>query len=53
MIGSLMAEFSKIKRIEDIKWQMIYDQSDSNISKDNSTEDTLYRGDMSLHFIFH
>lgn len=53
MIGSLMAEFSKIKRIEDIKWQMIYDQSDSNISKDNSTEDTLYRGDMSLHFRFH
>lgn len=53
MIGNLMREFSTIKRIEDNKWQMIYDQSDSNISKDNSTEDTLYRGDLSLHFRFH
>ena len=53
MIGNLMREFSTIKRIENTDWQMIYNQSDSNISKDNSTEDTLYRGDLSLHFRFH
>ena len=53
MIGKLMREFRTIKRIENTDWQMVYNQSDSNISKDNSTEDTLYRGDLSLHFRFH
>lgn len=52
MIGNLMTEFRKIKKIENTNWWMKY-ESTSSITKDNSTEDTLYRGNLSLSFKFH
>lgn len=52
MIGQLMLEFRKIRKIENTDWWMNY-ESTSSITKDNSTDDTLYRGNMSLSFKFH
>ena len=52
MVGQLMLEFRKIRKIENTDWWMKY-ESTSSITKDNSTDDTLYRGNMSLSFKFH
>ena len=51
-IGKLMAEYSKIRRIENTKWSMDL-SSPMQIIKDNSTEELLYHGILDLKFKFH
>ncbi|HEM3705752.1 TPA: hypothetical protein U1C94_002114 [Streptococcus suis] len=51
-IGKLMAEFSKIRQIDNTRWSMVL-SSPTEIIKDNSTQELLYHGILDLKFKFH
>ncbi|MBF0714494.1 hypothetical protein HZY83_07375 [Gemella sp. GH3] len=51
IIHSLLHSFSKIRRIDERQWSMKLG-SDSQIIKDNSTDEQLYHGIISVNFKF-
>ncbi|AXC16570.1 DUF3168 domain-containing protein [Streptococcus agalactiae] len=52
MIAQIMLEVSKISQIDDNKWAMVMNESDTQILKDNSTNENLYHGILNIYFNF-
>ncbi|MCW1767080.1 DUF3168 domain-containing protein [Streptococcus agalactiae] len=52
MIAQIMLEVSKISQIDGNKWAMVMNESDTQILKDNSTNENLYHGILNIYFNF-
>ena len=52
IVARIMQAVSEINQIENRRWSMIIDDSDTEILKDNSTNENLYRGILNMYFSF-
>lgn len=52
LIANITFEVSKIKQIENRQWFMQIKESDTEILKDNSTNENLYHGIINIYFKF-